>query len=107
MGDDLPRNYSSKAAEKFCAISGATALYGFTVSNANAATRYVLLFDLEVLPADGSVPVAPYAIATVSDKETAWIPPRRMDRGIVLAASTTQNTLTLAAAEHIFDVQYV
>jgi hypothetical protein len=36
-----------------------------------------------------------------------WIPPRRMDRGIVICSSTTQNTLTLGAAEFLFDVQYV
>jgi hypothetical protein len=107
MGDDLPRNYSSKAAEKFCAISGAVALYGFTVSNANAAARFILLFDLEALPADGAVPNAPFQVGTVATVGAAWIPPRRMERGIILAASTTQNTLTLATADHIFDVQYV
>jgi hypothetical protein len=103
----IPRNYSSRAAEKQCAISGATLLFGFTASNANAAARFILVFDLEVAPADGAVPNVIILAAATSPAAALWIPPRRMDRGIVICGSTTQNTLTLATADHIFDVQYV
>jgi len=111
-GDPLPdwwppRNYSSRVAEKFCAISGAELLFGVTVSNSNAAARFVLLFDLELLPADGTVPSAPFSVAATGDKQLLWMPPRRIERGILLAGSTTQNTLTLGAAEFLFDVQYI
>ena len=105
----LPYNYSSNAAEKQClVVSGPAYLFGFTVSNANAAARFVLLFDTNTAPAAGAVPKASFSVATVASVSVAFWPPRRMDVGIWLAGSSTQNTLTLAAAnDHVFDVQYV
>jgi hypothetical protein len=104
----VPFNYSSNAAEARCiATTGASYLLGFTVSNANVAARFVQLFDLDKFPANGAVPNLSVSVATVSDKEMLWYPPRAMNRGIVLCSSTTQNTLTLAGADHLFDVQYV
>lgn len=104
----IPFNYSSNAAEARCMVAGgASYLFGFTVSNANAATRFVQLFDSSTFPANGAVPRLSVSVATVADKEMLWYPPRRMDAGIILCCSTTQNTLTLAGADHIFDVQYV
>lgn len=102
-----PRNYNSRVAETRCAISGATLLFGFTVSNSNAAARFIQVFDLETFPANGDVPLIVVSCPATGDKEMLWIPPRRMDRGIVICSSTTQNTLTLGAAEFLFDVQYV
>ena len=105
----IPFNYSSNAAEKQCrASSGPSYLFGFTVSNANVAARFVLLFDANVFPSAGAVPVASYSVATVASVGVSYWPPRRMDNGIVLCGSSTQNTLTLAAAnDHLFDVQFV
>jgi hypothetical protein len=105
----IPFNYSSNAAEKQCLVSsGPSYLFGFTVSNANAAARFVLLFDTNTAPANGAVPKASFQVATVASVGVAYWPPRRMDEGIFLCASSTQNTLTLvAASEHLFDVQYV
>lgn len=104
----IPFNYSSNAAEARCKVkAGASYLFGFTVSNANVAARFIQVFDTDAFPANGAVPAVVVVCATVADKEMLWYPPRRMDRGIVLAASTTQNTLTLAGADHVFDVQYI
>ena len=104
----IPFNYSSAAAEAQArASSGAGYLYGFTVSNANAAARFILLFDSQKLPSNGDVPAASFQVAATASAGANWIPPRRMNQGIILCASTTQNTLTLATADHIFDVQYV
>ena len=105
----IPYNYSSNAAEKQAlVVSGPAYLFGFTVSNANAAARFIQLFDTNAFPANGAVPNASFQVATVASVGVAFWPPRRMDRGIVLCGSSTQNTLTLAAAnDHVFDVQYV
>ena len=104
----VPFNYSSPTAEASRVVkTGASYLYGFTVTNANAAARFIQVFDADKLPANGAIPQISVSCATASDKQMQWIPPRRMDRGIVICASTTQNTLTLAGADHIFDVQYV
>ena len=104
----VPFNYSSQAAEAQALVaSGPAYLFGFTVSNSNAAARFIQVFDKNAFPANGAVPVVCVSCPTVADKEMLWIPPRRMDRGIVICSSTTQNTLTLGAAEFLFDVQYV
>ena len=104
----IPYNYSSAVAETRCRPkAGAAYLFGFTVTNSNAAARFIQVFDADTFPANGAVPQVCVSCPTVADKEMLWLPPRRMDRGIILCASTTQNTLTLATADHIFDVQYV
>ena len=104
----IPFNYSSPALEARCRVkTGASYLFGFTVSNSNAAARFIQVFDLDTFPANGAVPHIVVSCPTIADKEMLWIPPRRMDRGIVICSSTTQNTLTLGAAEFLFDVQYV
>jgi hypothetical protein len=104
----IPYNYSSNAAEIQRVVkTGASYLFGFSATNVNAAARFIQVFDTDKAVVNTAVPVISVAVGATSDKQMLWIPPRRMDRGIVIAASTTQNTLTLAAAEHLFDVQYV
>jgi hypothetical protein len=104
----IPFNLSKSGVNQVVVKTGAGYLYGFTAVNANAAARFILLFDASVALANGAVPAASFQVAAANDKEVTWIPPRRMDQGIVLAASTTQLTLTLAtAADHLFDVQYI
>ncbi len=104
----VPFNYSSNAVEARCRPkTGAAYLFGFTVSNSNAAARFIQVFDTDAFPANGAVPSLCVSCPSVGDKELMWYPPRRMDRGIVICSSTTQNTLTLGAAEFLFDVQYV
>src|SRR5437773_1152937 len=104
----VPFNYSSAVAETRCRPkAGAAYLFGFTVTNSNAAARFIQVFDADTFPANGAVPQVCVSCPTVADKEMLWLPPRRMDRGIVICSSTTQLTLTLGAAEFLFDVQYV
>jgi len=104
----VPYNYSSNVAETRCrVVTGASYLFGFTVSNSNAAARFIQVFDSDAFPANGAVPQVCVSCPATADKEMIWIPPRRMDRGIIICSSTTQNTLTLGAAEFLFDVQYV
>lgn len=104
----VPFNYSSNAVETRALVkSGPAYLFGFTVSNSNAAARFIQVFDLQQFPANGAVPNVCVSCPATADKEMLWIPPSRMDRGIIICSSTTQNTLTLGAAEFLFDVQYV
>jgi hypothetical protein len=104
----VPYNYSSLTAEiQHTVVTGASYLFGISASNANAAARFLQVFDTDKAVANGAVPNVSVSMPATGDKQLLWVPPRRMDRGIVVAASTTQNTLTLAAAEHLFDVQYV
>jgi hypothetical protein len=104
----IPENYSSNVAETRCrAKTGAAYLFGFTVANSNAAARFIQVFDSDAFPANGAVPDICVSCPATGDKEMLWIPPRRMDQGIVICSSTTQLTLTLGAAEILFDVQYV
>jgi len=104
----LPFNYSSNGAETSHVVStGPSYLFGFTASNANAAARFIQVFDTDKAPTAGAVPTVVVSCAATSDKELLWVPPRRMERGIFICGSTTQNTLTLAGADFLFDVQYV
>jgi hypothetical protein len=104
----VPFNYSSNAAEKRCRVkTGASYLFGLTVTNSNAAARFIHVFDMDSFPADGAVPNVCLQVATIASAGAQWIPARRMDRGILICGSTTQLTLTLGAAEFLFDVQYV
>jgi len=106
--DFIPFNYSSNVAEIQHVIkTGASYLFGFTATNVNAAARFIQIFDTDKAVVNGAVPNVSVSAAATNNVSGLWVPPRRMDRGIVIAASTTQNTLTLAAAEHLFDVQYV
>jgi hypothetical protein len=104
----VPFNYSSTVAEARCLVTAGPAyLFGFTVTNSNAAARFIQVFDTAVFPANGAVPNISIQCAATGDREMGFLPPRRMDRGIVICSSTTQLTLTLGAAEFLFDVQYV
>jgi hypothetical protein len=74
-------------------------LLGFTVSS--VSSQFVHVFDLAALPANAAVPA-------LSFDGVSWLSPRGFKNGIVIAASTTQHTLTIAvAANTIFDVQFL
>lgn len=106
--DFWPFGYSSNTAEIQRVVkTGASLLFGVSVTNANAAARFLHIFDTDKAVANGAVPNVSVSIPATGDKQVAWTWPRRMDRGIVVAASTAQNSLTLAAAEHLFDVQFL
>lgn len=82
-------------------------LYGFTVTNTNAGGQFVLVFDQNTVPSNGSVPILAAAVAASSFVPMVWIPPRAFRNGIVLCNSTTNASLTIGAADCIFDVQYI
>ena len=66
LGGELPANSNppTLAASVFVK-SGAGRLFGFTVTNTNAATRYIQVFDAGApIPADGAVPFASWQLGT-------------------------------------------
>lgn len=102
----LPDNAHSNALANAITIAGAHLLYGFLVNSTNAATQYILVFDLAALPQDGAVPAISVTIPATTSKGFAWLPPRKMLQGIVLCNSSTAAAKTIGAADCFFDVQY-
>lgn len=103
----LPDNFHSNGLATSIVIPGAHVLYGFTVSNTNAAAQYIQVFDLSALPSDGAVPAVLFTAAGASDKGVQWLPPRKMLEGIVICNSSTAGSKTIGSADCFFDVQYL
>lgn len=103
-----PLNATSPALAKSIVVkTGIGKLFGFTVTSTNVAAQFVLLFDAIALPANGALPVAAFNVALTNSASAYYgSVGRAFTRGIVLANSTTQGTLTIGAADCLFDVQY-
>lgn len=82
-------------------------LLGFTATSKNAAAQFIQLFDARTVPANGQVPLCTFNVAAANVATSLWTPGRAFAQGIVLANSTTQDTLTLGAADTIFDAQFI
>jgi hypothetical protein len=81
-------------------------LLGFTVSS--VSSQFVQVFDLAAVPANTAVPTLSFDVTALTTRGVSWLSPRGFKNGIVIAASTTQHTLTIAvAANTIFDVQFL
>lgn len=89
--------------------SGAGKLYGFTVFNSNAATRFILLYDAIAVPANADTTfVAPFAVGASQTLMVSYGDAgRSFDNGCLLVNSTASTSLTLGAADQWFDAQYV
>lgn len=110
LGDELPNNYTSARLEASAFIkSGAGRLYGLTVTNTNAATRYVQLFDKgATIPAEGAVPFASWQLNTGQSLSVSYgTIGRYFGAGLWVLNSTTQATKTLGSADSLIDVQYL
>lgn len=99
---------SSGLSRSIIAKTGIAKLFGFTVTSTNVAAQWILLFDAAAVPANGTVPLAAFNVALASGFSAYYGSVGRAFRsGIVLANSTTQGTLTIGAADTLFDVQYI
>jgi hypothetical protein len=105
----LPFNASSPAlSSSIVASLGNARLWGFTVTSTNVAAQFIMLFDESGVPANGKIPRLTFNVAAANFVTADFGDAGRWhDRGIILCNSTTQGTLTLGAADCIFDVQYV
>lgn len=105
----LPLNVTSQTLEASHIVKGgAGTCFGLSGFNNGGAALFVQLFDAAAVPANGAVPGpvlnAP-AGANFSIDFGTW--GRAFNAGLVVCASTTVATLTLAGASCWFDVQYV
>lgn len=80
--------------------SGAN-LYGLSVMNTSATTKYVRLFNLTTAPTMGtSVPIMVVAVPATSSKEIQYVPALRFNTGLAVAitggAAATDNTAVAA-----------
>lgn len=102
---------ASTAAEASKVVkASAGRLYSVSVSNANAATRYLMVFNATSLPGNGTVPVfTPIKVSTGDQGQAAFfdINGKYFSTGIVVAMSSTQNTLTIAGSDHLFYAAYL
>lgn len=104
----LPLNYASKKLEASAVVkTGDGWLYGFTITNTNAAIRFVQVFDAPSVPADGAVPLLAKSVPAGDAVGFSWLPPRRFEAGLILCNSTTQGSKTLGSADSLFDAQYI
>lgn len=100
----LPPNLAKDTASanpcKHLVVSkGPTHLVSFHATNLAAGDRYLLMFDLPDLPANGARPKRAYKIGTEQTYE--WDTPhgRYLGNGCVLAFSSTLATLTIVTAD--------
>jgi hypothetical protein len=105
----LPLNSTSLALEASRTVkSGAGSLFGLTITNTNASAQWVLLFNLQTVPANGAVPVTPIRVPGTTTMGVLYgLPPRFFNNGICVANSSTSATLTIGAADCWFDCQYL
>lgn len=105
----VPANATSPAlASSIVATTGVCRLFGFTATSTNVAAQFVLVFDALTVPSNNAVPLFAVNVAAASPASVYFgSVGRSFDRGIVICNSTTQGTLTLGAADTLFDVQYI
>lgn len=103
----LPNNRNSNGLANSVVIPGAHELYGFMVSNTNAVAQFLQVFDLAVLPADGTAPNILFQVGGSSDKGVQWLPARKLLQGLVICNSSTAGTKTIGAADCFFDIQFL
>lgn len=105
--DEGPLNFSTGVLENAIVVPGRIVVYGFTVTNTNAATQFVCVFDANVVPTTGAVPLFSKSLPAHDAVGFDWTPRgRQFQTGLVLANSSTDATLTPAEADCFFDVQF-
>ncbi len=83
--------------------------YSASLSNKGGTNLYLMVFDAASLPANGTVPTMPPLLVGGTDtRSISNLPlPDKFTNGIVVAASTTQENLTVDTnSNSFFYVQY-
>lgn len=103
----MPTNASSTVLSKALPVgSGGVRLFGFHAYSTKGVGQWIMVFDATTQPANGSVTPLVWAIAANSYVDVLYVPGRFFDQGIWICNSTTDTSLTLGAADCLFDVQY-
>jgi hypothetical protein len=100
--------YSSAALEASKIVKASKGiLVGLAWTNTNGATRYLQVFDSATLPADATIPMMIFPLATgqtmVLTVPGVGIP---FQNGIVVCNSSTMATKTIGAADSLFQILY-
>lgn len=104
----LPLVYASPRLETSARVkSGPGTFYSMTMTNTNAAGRYLQAFDARDVPADGAVPLFSRLVPTVDSLTITWTTGFTFLVGLCVCISTTSGAKTLGAAEAIFAVTFV
>lgn len=105
--DYVPTNFNRGVLLASVVLPGHIVVYGWTVTNTNAAAQFLNVFDAATLPADTAVPlIAPKLPAADAQGFSYGTNGREFLSGLVLCNSSTQATKTIGAADCFFDVQY-
>jgi hypothetical protein len=105
--DYVPNNLNFGVLRASVVLRGHVVVYGFTVTNTNAAAQFLLMFDSATLPADGAVPLIGKSMSASDAVGFSWAPQgREFVSGLVLCNSSTQATKTIGAADCLFDVNW-
>ena len=110
LGDELPLNGNpGQLVASVFIKSGAGRLFGLAVTNTNAATRYIQIFDKGAgIPAEGAVPTLSYQVNAGQTLSVSWgTLGRYFGAGLWVLNSTTQATKTLGSADSLIDAQYI
>lgn len=105
----LPRNKTTPAlAASLIVKANQGKLFGFTVTNTKASAQFYQLFDSAVLPADATVPIMGFSVASGQAAGVYFgSVGRAFEQGIVLCNSSTQGSKTIGSADSLFDAQYL
>ena len=102
-----PSSTSLKLENSRVVASGSTQLYGYSGTNTKASTQFILCFDANSVPPNGTVPDVIMTAQANSDFWISWAPAwRNFSEGVVICNSSTAATLTIGAADCWFDAQY-
>ena len=105
--DYVPTNFNRGVLRASIVIPGHLVVYGWTVTNTNAATQFLNVFDSATLPADTSVPLIAPKLPAADAQSFSYAPQgREFLQGLTLCNSSTQATKTIGSADCFFDVQY-
>lgn len=100
-------NFNQGVLRSSIVVPGRVVVYGFTAYSSLASAQWLHVFDANIVPGTGAVPLFAWNVAANSGVGFAFPPQgRQFQTGLVLANSTTETTFTAGAANCFFDVQF-
>lgn len=105
--DIAPLNFNRQAALASIVVPGRLKVRGVTVYSTKASAQFILFFDSDVLPAEGTVPLWAWNLAAHAGVGFGWQPNgRQFQTGLCMCNSSTDATKTIGSADTFFDVQF-
>jgi hypothetical protein len=104
----LPLYYASPRLQASAVVkTGPGTFYSITMTNTNAAARFLQVFDARDLPATGAIPLFSRSIPLGDSLTLTWTVGHTFGVGLIVCNSTTAASLTLGTVDSLFDVTYV